>query len=121
MRGGAGNDRLTGGLGNDGFVFEEAPGEADSDLATDFTPGYDKLRLNDSAFAQIGAPGLFEGNDARFASGAGMVSGTDADHRIVYDTVTGSLYYDPDGAGPGSSAVFATCRARRPLPRKTSR
>ena len=37
--------------------------------------------------------------DARFYKAANATGGTDADDRVVYDTVSGSLYYDPDGNG----------------------
>lgn len=108
LRGATGNDVLTGGGGSDSFYFEETVGSGDADLVTDFASGVDRLRLNDSAFTQIGALGRFSANDARFAAGAGLTAGADADDRIVFDTATGNLYYDADGDGTGASLLFAT-------------
>ena len=34
-----------------------------------------------------------------FVSGAGITEGQDANDFIVYDTTSGKLYYDADGAG----------------------
>jgi len=48
----------------------------------------------------VGASGNFAANDARFYAAAGASSGHDASDRIVYDTLTGRLYYDPDGHWP---------------------
>ena len=42
-----------------------------------------------------------------FRSGAGVVSAADADDRIAYNTSTGRLYYDADGAGGAASVQFA--------------
>jgi Ca2+-binding RTX toxin-like protein len=33
---------------------------------------------------------------------------TDPAHRIIYDQVSGELYYDPNGSGLGAAIHFAT-------------
>ena len=53
-------------------------------------------------------------NRDQFTSGAGVISAQDADDRIAYDTTTGNLYYDEDGAGGAASIQFATL-ANKPL------
>jgi serralysin len=108
LLGGPGNDVLSGGGGRDSFVFEDAPGPADADLVTDFRSGQDQLRLDDAAFAGIGALGQFAVDDERFAFGDGLSAGADETDRIVYDTSAGNLYYDADGSGAGAALLFAT-------------
>jgi Ca2+-binding RTX toxin-like protein len=66
-------------------------------------------------FAEIGAPGRFGIDDERFAFGDGLIAGADAADRVVYDTSTGDLYYDPDGSGPGASLLFATLQGASAL------
>lgn len=62
MRGGLGNDTLTGGLGSDVFVF--APGEG-TDTITDFTLSNDKIGLTDGlTFGQLS----FVGSEIRVGS-----------------------------------------------------
>jgi Ca2+-binding RTX toxin-like protein len=113
LLGGAGNDRLaggtgvdsmTGGAGLDSFVFAEA----NADRITDFVSASDKLLLDDAAFANIGAVGNFAAGDGRFWAAAGATSGHDANDRVIYNTSTGSLYYDGDGSGAGPSQLIAT-------------
>jgi serralysin len=108
LLGGLGNDELSGGGGRDSFVFEDAPGPADADLVTDFRSGQDDLRLDDAAFAGLGALGRFGVGDDRFAFGDGLSAGADATDRIIYDTSAGNLYYDADGDGAGAALLFAT-------------
>ncbi len=108
LTGGAGNDTLWGGGGaGDTFIFREM-GSANADRVSDFTSAVDKIGLDDSAFTVIGASGNFAAGDARFAAGAGFTSGRDASDRVVYNTSTGSLYYDADGSGAGAAQLIAT-------------
>jgi len=44
-------------------------------------------------------------NGAAFAAGAGLTAAADADDRLVFNTSTGNLYYDPDGVG-GSASMW---------------
>ena len=105
LRGGTGQDTLTGGAGRDSFFFLEG-GEVD--FVTDFQTGLDKLRLDNAIYTQAGAVGSFAAGDARFASGSGMFVAQDADDRIIYNTASGDLYYDADGAGGADATLFAT-------------
>ena len=100
--GGAGKDTLTGGEGMDWFVFETAPNASSNlDTITDFTPGTDKLVFSKSIFAGLELGDLT--SDA-FWAGAGVKTAHDASDRLIYNTSTGALYYDADGAG-GSAAI----------------
>jgi Ca2+-binding RTX toxin-like protein len=104
--GGGGNDTLAGNQGGDTFVFAHY-GDAHADQL-DFTSGGDKIALDATAFTAIGAPGNFSSGDARFFAGAGASSGQDASDRVIFDTNTGKLYYDPDGSGAAAGQLFAT-------------
>jgi Ca2+-binding RTX toxin-like protein len=108
LQGGADNDRLTGGAGADVFLFTAAPGDASADTLADFASGADHIWLDASVMSALGASGAFATNDARFYAAAGATSGHDADDRVVFDTTTGKLYYDADGAGAAGSLLIAT-------------
>ncbi len=108
LEGGTGNDTLTGGAGQDSFVFGDAPTSGTDDRITDFVTGSDQLVLVNTAFSAVGAAGDFSPGDARFWAAAGATSGHDATDRMVYNTSTGSLYYDPDGSGSGAAQLIAT-------------
>jgi Ca2+-binding RTX toxin-like protein len=100
-------DTLTGGAGRDRFLFlnSQAPG---ADVLTDFTTQIDELAFDTSSgFGEIGASGNFAAGDARFYAAAGATAGHDASDRLVYDTSSGRLYYDPDGSGPDAASAIA--------------
>jgi Ca2+-binding RTX toxin-like protein len=105
LYGGRGDDTLSGGAGRDSFFFAEAAATG-TETITDFSRDF--LRFDGAVFAGLGAPGRFATDDPRFAAGAGLVAAQDADDRIVYDTASGRLYYDPDGAGGAAAVRIAT-------------
>jgi Ca2+-binding RTX toxin-like protein len=103
LHGGAGNDTLTGGTGSDRFVFTTALGVLNVDTITDFQGIPDDFMLSQAIFTGIGAT-----LDAtEFQIGAADAS-TD---RILYDNVSGELYFDADGNGGGLAVLFATVTA----------
>lgn len=101
VRTGEGNDTVTGGDGNDVFVMESFK----LDTFTDFTPGGDILVLG------IGNVGPFTNlSPGQLSAGAFHVIGQgseDASDRILYDQLTGALYFDPDGIASASAVQFA--------------
>jgi Ca2+-binding RTX toxin-like protein len=105
LDGGPGRDTLTGGLGGDVFRFSAPPG-AGVDVVKDFLPGVDRLALDRTVFAAFD-PGEAVAA-AQFAAGPGLASATEADERLIYDTLSGALYYDPDGGGGSPALRFAT-------------
>src|SRR5688572_16005194 len=84
LNGATGNDTLWGGTGSDQFVYREV-GAANADQISDFASGSDKIVMDGTVLAGLGAAGNFSATDARFWSSS---SGTahDADDRIIYNT-----------------------------------
>jgi Ca2+-binding RTX toxin-like protein len=107
LTGTAYNDILTGGAGTDKFVFcWLSTASANKDTITDFQHGVDFLQFSKSVFSAITSPaGTL--NSAEFWAGSGVKAGHDASDRIVYDTVTGNLYYDADGSGAAAALLVA--------------
>ncbi|MFM7274042.1 MAG: hypothetical protein ACKO4A_09315 [Gammaproteobacteria bacterium] len=95
---------LEGGDGADAFLFD-APLAGNIDTITDFSVGTDRIRLDDDVFTALQAGSLAA---SQFRSGEGVNTAGDADDRILYNTTTGALFYDPDGTGPLAPIRFAT-------------
>jgi Ca2+-binding RTX toxin-like protein len=102
VNGGVGNDRLTGGAGFDSFVFNTSPNTITNiDFITDFSSAFDTIRLENAIFTALPAGPL-----AAAAFRAGFVA-LDATDRIVYNSATGNIFYDPDGFGGAAQVSFA--------------
>jgi Ca2+-binding RTX toxin-like protein len=103
--GGTGVDQLTGGIGSDVFRFEVA-GAAHADIITDFAAGVDRIELDTRFFSGLPTPaapepgwsGAVYGSLASSAFGVGAGATTGA-QRVIYNSATGELFYDHDGAG----------------------
>lgn len=109
IRGAGGTDTLWGGAGNDAFLFKET-GAANADLLPDFASGADKLLLDGSVMNALGAAGNMAAGDARFwASSTGAAH--DADDRVLYNTTTRQVFYDPDGNGAAPAQLIATLQS----------
>ena len=101
--GGGGNDTLTGGAGADTFWFyPPVTVENNVDTITDFLSGTDKLEFSADSFSPLGAPGQIAADV--FVLGT---SAQDANDRLIYDSGTGSLFYDADGTGSGTAQLVA--------------
>ncbi|NJK49000.1 calcium-binding protein [Candidatus Gracilibacteria bacterium] len=97
--GGAGNDTLTGGSGNDWFRFN-SPSEG-IDTITDFAVSDDTISLLGSAFGGgLAARTIL--SSARFTIGS---QATTVNHRVIYNSNTGKLWFDRDGIGSSFAAV----------------
>jgi Ca2+-binding RTX toxin-like protein len=105
LNGGTGSDALIGGTGSDLFVLGDPLGSSGIDTITDYSFVDDQMQLNLSAFAGLSAGALAA---SAFTTGA---SATTADHRILYDPLTGTLAYDADGSGAGAASIFANIGA----------
>jgi Ca2+-binding RTX toxin-like protein len=86
-------------------VFSTALGPANVDRILSFET-VDVIALSRAVFSTL-APGTTLAAGA-FAAGAGLVAARDASDRIVYDTATGALRYDADGAGGAAAVQVAT-------------
>uniref|UniRef100_UPI00259CBA73 calcium-binding protein n=1 Tax=uncultured Reyranella sp. TaxID=735512 RepID=UPI00259CBA73 len=101
LHGGAGMDQLTGGGGHDSFVFN-APlnGATNVDTILDYVAADDLIRLEQAHFS-----GLAKGYLSASAFALDHATGSAA--QIVYDTTTGALSYDSNGALAGGATQFA--------------
>jgi phospholipase/lecithinase/hemolysin len=97
-----GSDDLWGLGGNDSFIFSSKIGVGNVDRIHDFNVPQDTIRLDDAIFQGLSLGGLVSG---QLAMG---VAATEADDRIIYNPVTGQLFFDPDGAGGTAQIHFAT-------------
>lgn len=97
------SNTFTGGAGSDKFLFSSALNASSNvDHITDFTPGADKIYLSNSVFSAYAKVGADLTQD--FILGTAAVDATD---HFLYDTSTGSLYYDQDGTGSTAAVKFA--------------
>lgn len=123
LLGGVGNDILTSGSGSDQFVFDQSslPG-AGVDTITDFGLNSDKIILGKRIFSSLetsaGSPAMggspLEAGDFSTIYEAAASEATIAAsslYEIVYNAVTGSLFYNPNANTAGFGAdggLFAT-------------
>ena len=106
LDGRGGNDVLTGGLGRDSFVFDaKLNGSGNVDRILDFSSRDDTIRLDHLVFKGLGKIGLLNAT-AFHVSDSGELA-HDRSDRIVYESSTGFLYYDPDGSGRHGATEFA--------------
>ncbi|WP_394887538.1 hypothetical protein ACG873_21790 [Mesorhizobium sp. AaZ16] len=103
INGREGADTLTGGYGNDSFVFNTALGGGNIDTITDFKPVDDTIQLDDAIFTALGA-GVLSANAFR-SNASGLAQ--DADDRIIYNSANGQVYYDSNGNAAGGNFLFA--------------
>ncbi|HTU10131.1 MAG TPA: Ig-like domain-containing protein [Allosphingosinicella sp.] len=103
LDGKGGNDLLVGLQGADTFAFTTALGANNVDVVFGFEHAIDKIALDDAIFTAIGGLGALNAN--AFVTGT---AAADASDRIIYNSLTGQLYYDADGTGAGAAIQFAT-------------
>ena len=113
IKGSAGADTLTGDGGVDTFVFNSALGGGNVDAITDFradenASNQDWIELSATIFTNAGATGGFL-NAADFLSVNGIANVTAGNSaNVIYDSATGSLYYDANAGAAGDAVMFAT-------------
>jgi Ca2+-binding RTX toxin-like protein len=104
LDGGLAADTLTGGAGEDSFRFSTELGAGNIDRITDFNVANDTILLDNLIFENVGGDGALALGEF-YSSASGVAH--DADDRIVYDTDSGALSYDADGAGEDAAIQFA--------------
>ncbi|PYF10332.1 hemolysin type calcium-binding protein [Rhodobacter viridis] len=107
LSGGLGLDQLRGGAGADSFVFDTAPAPDNVDRILDFTPEDDTIRLDHAIFTAL--------DPGRLSARAFVVNTTglaaDADDRLIYESDSGRLFYDANGAAAGARVLVARLAA----------
>jgi Ca2+-binding RTX toxin-like protein len=107
LNGGTGNDTMSGGLGVDRYVFDSAlSATTNLDTITDYAAG-ETITLDRTVFSTLNAGTALTA--AEFVSGVGVTTAATAAQRVIYNSGTGSLYYDADGSAIAATPVqFAT-------------
>lgn len=100
--GGLGQDVLTGGTSQDNFIFDTSLGASNIDRITDFSVADDTIRLENAVFTAFSRTATI--SSSAFYVGAAAHDSTD---RIIYNSNTGALSYDPDGTGSAAAIQFA--------------
>ncbi|MEQ1950056.1 calcium-binding protein [Mesorhizobium sp. CN2-181] len=100
LDGAGGNDVLAGMGGSDTFRFSTPLGAGNVDKIADFNAVDDQIALDDAIFSALGLGAL----DAS-AFKDNFLAARDADDRIIYNSSTGSLFYDADGTGTDFAAI----------------
>jgi serralysin len=104
LYGGAGSDTLNGGLGADKFWFKSKTDGVDS---IDFKAAEgDKILISASGFGGGLVTGQAITASQLLVSGGSVA--TNASQRLIYNSTSGGLFFDLDGAGSGASVQFAT-------------
>ncbi len=99
INGGIGIDSLTGGIGNDIFRFTTT---GQIDTVTDYYVANDTIQLENAIFTKLTTTGTLAA--AQFRIGA---QAADSNDFIVYNNITGALFYDANGNGVGAMVTIA--------------
>ncbi len=100
LTGGSDSDLLLGGAGSDSFRYNG--GETGLDRILDFASGQDRIALALSGFTRTATVDLVQGSSP-VAAGANSA--------FLYDSTTGILSYDADGAGGAAAVQLAQLNA----------
>ncbi len=94
-------DTLTGGAGNDQFIFYRSDDQVDR--ITDFEPDNDQIVVSASNFGG----GLVPGEILEEQFVVGTIAEDESD-RFIYNDQTGNLFFDPDGTGSAPAVQLVT-------------
>jgi Ca2+-binding RTX toxin-like protein len=100
LAGRQGQDSLWGGEGADTFFFGE-DGAANADTVWDFRTAVDIVELDGNHFNALNTGAVSQAN---FVVGTGALDGNDF---LIFNDVSGDLFYDADGSGAGAQQQIA--------------
>ena len=110
LQGDSGDDILIGGAGSDKFAFATGSKfdirELGVDIINDFTPDQDKIQLSKYTFTAL-SNSVFPTalNSADFATVTNDSLAAVSSAKIVYNSVNGSLFYNPNGSADGFADI----------------
>ena len=104
INGNNGNN-LTGGVGQDKFLFDAAAGINNADTITGYIAADDTITLENAIFTKFTVTGAI--NASNLVAKANPVA-ADANDYLLYNTTTGVLSYDANGNAAGAAVQFAT-------------
>ncbi|MFN6188567.1 MAG: hypothetical protein ACK460_21225, partial [Microcystis sp.] len=108
--GGLGNDTITGGAGGDNFTFNNL--NEGIDTITDFLSSQgDKITLSAAGFGG-GLAAETAITAEQFVLGTTALN---ASNRLIYNTITGDLFFDGDGTGTIAAIQIATLSSKPTL------
>jgi Ca2+-binding RTX toxin-like protein len=105
LDGKAGADALVGLAGADTFRFTTALGGGNIDAIGGYSVADDTIQLDNAVFLGL-APGALGAGAFNTGSAASQ-----ADDRVIYNSATGALLFDADGAGGAAAVQFAALAA----------
>ena len=104
LSGGTGIDTLVGGTGADVFALQNL--NADRDVIRDFVLADDQFEVSYSVFGDFDTGGTTPASDWFLSNTTGLAAGTE--DRFIYNSLTGGLFFDADGAGGAGGVLIAT-------------
>ncbi|MEH1832223.1 MAG: hypothetical protein V7L29_09140 [Nostoc sp.] len=110
LQGDSGDDILAGGAGSDKFAFATGSKfdirELGVDTINDFTPDQDKIQLSKNTFTALSNsvfPTALDSADFATVTSDSLAAVSSA--KIVYNSVNGSLFYNPNGSADGFADI----------------
>jgi Ca2+-binding RTX toxin-like protein len=111
---------LTGGTGQDAFVFDRKPNKATNlDTIKDFNVRDDSIYLDNAVFKKLGKGSEASIGKLKKAFFEVGTTAEDSNDYLIYNKKTGILYYDADGLGSGAQVEIAKLSKNLKLTEKT--